>query len=160
MPLLRSRVKLLNSIEASLRCAVCGVGGGVGGLVVQSSSRIEHLPLKYRVLRVKQTISGILRKSVKSIHHQDNRYWFSLSIYREISWLLMLHLLCFWTLSIVLFFYLKHSVLETVFCRCLQVESIQFGPISISGHQHQHKIGYISQAQHKPSTTVKTNMKT
>jgi hypothetical protein len=37
------------------------------------------------------------------------------------------------------------------------VQSIEVVPIS--GHQHQQKIGYINQAQHIPSVTVKTDIK-
>jgi hypothetical protein len=38
--------------------------------------------------------------------------------------------LCFWTLSIVLFFYSKRNVSQTGFCLHLQVETSQLGPIN------------------------------
>jgi hypothetical protein len=54
-------------------------------------------------------------------------------------------------------FYLKHIVSETEFWLILQVKPIKLAPIS--GLQHQHKIGYINQAQHKPPLRVKTSIK-
>jgi hypothetical protein len=36
-------------------------------------------------------------------------------------------------------------------------QSIELVPIS--GHQHQHRVGYINKSQHKPSVRVKTNNK-
>jgi hypothetical protein len=72
-------------------------------------------------------------------------------------------LLCFWTICIVLFFLFK-----TTFRRLDSIcvfrwnllslaQSIELLPIS--GHQHQHKIGYINQPQHNISARVKTIMK-
>jgi hypothetical protein len=41
----------------------------------------------------------------------------------------MLQLLCFWTLSIVLFLFKTHNVSDTGSCRRLQVEPTQLGRI-------------------------------
>jgi hypothetical protein len=71
--------------------------------------------------------------------------------------------LCFWTLSIILFLFKTHNFRrpDSVFILWWNLlswtQSIQLIPIS--GHQHQHKIEYINQAQHKPSARVKTNIK-
>jgi hypothetical protein len=60
-------------------------------------------------------------------------------------------------------FYLKH----TSFRRLDSVSVFRWNLLSwaepielvpISGHQYQHEIGYINQAQHKPSARVKTNI--
>jgi hypothetical protein len=42
---------------------------------------------------------------------------------------ILIQILCFWTLSIALFFYLKYNVSETGFCLRVQVESTQLDPI-------------------------------
>jgi hypothetical protein len=72
-----------------------------------------------------------------------------------------LQLLCFWTLSIDLFVF-KDNVLETGLCLHLQVDILSWAQsielVPISRHQHQHKIEYINQAQHKPSARVKANI--
>jgi hypothetical protein len=41
---------------------------------------------------------------------------------------ILIQLLCFWTVSIVLFLYLKHNVSETGFCLLLQVAPTELGP--------------------------------
>jgi hypothetical protein len=51
------------------------------------------------------------------------------------------------------------NVLVAGFCLRLQVKRNQLDPVPISGYQHQHKIIYINQAQHKPSARVKTNIR-
>jgi hypothetical protein len=57
----------------------------------------------------------------------------------------------------VLFLFKSHSVSGTGLSLGLQVELTQLGPVS--AHQHQHKIGYINQAQHKTLVRVKRNPK-
>jgi hypothetical protein len=61
-------------------------------------------------------------------------------------------------------FYLKH----TMFRILVSVSVFRWNLLSwaqsselvlISGHEHQYKIGYINQTQHKPSVRVKTNIK-
>jgi hypothetical protein len=59
---------------------------------------------------------------------------------------------------------LKHTVLQRLdsvsILRWNLLSWVQLTePAPISGHHHQHKIGYINQAQHKPSVRVKTNIK-
>jgi hypothetical protein len=72
-------------------------------------------------------------------------------------------MISFWTLSIVLLLFKTHNVSETEFYLRLQVNLLSWAQsialVLISGHQHQHKIGYIIQAQHKPSARVKINTK-
>jgi hypothetical protein len=40
----------------------------------------------------------------------------------------LIHLLCFWTLSIILFLFKTHNVSDIGFCLGLQVEPTQLGP--------------------------------
>jgi hypothetical protein len=75
-------------------------------------------------------------------------------------------LLCFWTLSIVLFFYLKH-VSETGFCLNLQVQAYSDGPINRASPYlwtpapTQDRIYCINQAEHmcKSHARFKRNIK-
>jgi hypothetical protein len=52
-----------------------------------------------------------------------------------------------------------HNVSETGFCLRLHVEPISWAQsielVPIHGHLHEHKIGHIKQAQHKPSARAK-----
>jgi hypothetical protein len=72
-------------------------------------------------------------------------------------------LLCFWTLS-NFFLNLKQEMfrkLDSVSVFRLNLHSLaqSIEQVPISGYQHQHKIGYINQEQHKSSARVKTNIK-
>jgi hypothetical protein len=91
---------------------------------------------------------------------------------------ILIQLLCFWTLSIVLFL-LKTHASETGFCLCLQVEPPQLGPIDraspylrtpaptqdrilsrVSVTSRRGLDWWVhNQAQHKPSARVKTSIK-
>jgi hypothetical protein len=60
-------------------------------------------------------------------------FWASTACYRDnfayVCILMYINItITFWTLSIVLFFYLKHKVSETGFCLRLQVVPTQLGP--------------------------------
>jgi hypothetical protein len=67
-------------------------------------------------------------------------------------------LLCFCTLSVVMFL-IKAHISESGFRVRIQVERTQLGPIDIVPiSRHQHKKRYIP-AQHKPSARVKANVK-
>jgi hypothetical protein len=75
---------------------------------------------------------------------------------------ILIQLLCFWTLSISCF-YLKHMFRRldsvSVFRWNLLGWAQSIDLVYISEHQHQHKLGYIKQSQHKPSARVKSNIK-
>jgi hypothetical protein len=73
---------------------------------------------------------------------------------------LCVQILCFWTLSIILFVFKS-----TTFRRLEPVSVVSWNllgsvqsakRLSISEHLQQHKIKYTSQAQHRPSVRVKT----
>jgi hypothetical protein len=69
--------------------------------------------------------------------------------------------LCFWTLSLLFLFKTQHFgdwILPPSSDGTYLVGS-NWQLVSISGHQHQHNIGCINQAQHKPSARVKANIK-
>jgi hypothetical protein len=71
MPLLRSRVKLLNSLAAVQLLAAGGGGDCPSASWSQSSSTIGHVPLQCRVpVWIGTWPLEILRKSVKSIGYQ------------------------------------------------------------------------------------------
>jgi hypothetical protein len=62
-------------------------------------------------------------------------------------------------------FYLKHIkfwrldfVFDFKWNLLSWAQSIELVPVSGHQHQHQHKIGYINQAQTKPSARVKTHI--
>jgi hypothetical protein len=69
--------------------------------------------------------------------------------------LYLIQILCFWTLSIVLFLFKTRRIGDWILSpfsgKTYFVELVR-----LSSHRHQHKVGYIDQAQHKPSARVKT----
>jgi hypothetical protein len=79
--------------------------------------------------------------------------------------ILFIQLPCLWTLSIVLFFfYLKYTTFRRLHCVSVmrwsllsRAQSIELVPIS--GHQHQHGMGYINQVQTDISLMLTTAVK-
>jgi hypothetical protein len=66
-------------------------------------------------------------------------------------------------LSLIFLFYLRRAAFWkldsiTVFRWNLLIWAQSIELVPIFGHQHQHKIGYINQAQPKPSERVKINI--